>query len=147
MNLNERILLILFIIPHRMNKKMHVLYPVLHSGLDKLHREVPQSELASIIHAYLYSIQSQAHCCYWKSIVQIFVLRMCLYAFNTLFLVNIALTSIIEQIIRGEEYLLENAFFVKMVSFFFSDLNTQDKYGMLWTSHNFKIRSTSNKNS
>lgn len=147
MNLNECILLVLFIIPHRMNKKMHVLYPVVRRGLDKLHREVPQSELASIIHEYLYSILSQAHCCYWKSIVQTVVLRMCLYASNTLFLVNIALTSVLEQIIGGVEYLLENAFFVKMVSSFSSELNTQDKYGVLWLPHNFKIRSTSNKNS
>lgn len=128
MNLNECILLVLFMIPHRMKKKMPVLYPVVHSGWDKLHGNVPQSELASIIHVHLYSILSQAHCCYWKSIVQIFVLGMCLYAFNTLFLVNIALTSILEQIIGVRSVFWKMHFFVKMVSFFFSELNTQDKY-------------------
>lgn len=64
MSLNKCVLLMLLIIPHKMNKKMHVLYPVVHSRLDKLQREVPQSELASIIHAYLYSIRSQVHCRY-----------------------------------------------------------------------------------
>lgn len=105
-----------------MNKKMHVLYPVAHRGLDKLQPEVPQSELSSIIHAYLYSILSQAHCCCCKSIVQIFVLRLCLSAFNTFFLVHVALPSRLEQMTGGVECLLENMS-LKGLSTFFSELS------------------------
>lgn len=45
------------------------MYPVMNSGLDKLQRDLPQSELTSIMHAYLNSIPSQVHYSYGKCTV------------------------------------------------------------------------------
>lgn len=68
-----------FTVPHRLYKSIHTIYLAVHSGLDRLQREVPQSELTSIMHAYLNSIPSQVHCSHCKCSVQPFVLGIYLH--------------------------------------------------------------------